>query len=238
MINEINYEAYFYLSSSKLNISIFQLSDQKKIFNNQIQIKTENVNSIDFGKIDEFLEKNISSIEKLTKNFLNSIYLIIENNNSIPIDVSLKINNDGNLIEKKDVQYLLIDAKQQIIKSYENSTINHIIIKNYNFDENSFSYFPKNKTCKQFSIDMRFICLPNKIIKKLNDLFAKNQISINKIICAKYLRSLLEYNEMENEDICKMGFKINRGLNTNEVILKPRNHQKKGFFEKFFHFFQ
>ena len=38
-------------------------------------------------------------------------------------------------------------------------------------------------------------------------------------------------------DVCEIGLKLIKGMNKQEVALVPRKQEKKGFFEKFFHFF-
>ena len=46
-----------------------------------------------------------------------------------------------------------------------------------------------NKNCKKFSVNIEFICFPKVLIKELKKLFNKYHISINRIICGKYVNS-------------------------------------------------
>ena len=45
-----------------------------------------------------------------------------------------------------------------------------------------------------------------------------------------------EYDKEKN--ICQKGRNIVEGINKQEVVSVPKEHKKKGFFEKLFHFFK
>ena len=44
--------------------------------------------------------------------------------------------------------------------------------------------------------------------------------------------------EETTKDVCQSGFKLEKGLNKQEVIVVPKKQIKQGFFEKLFHFFK
>ncbi len=233
MINDSDLETYFYLSPTRLIISVYQKELSEKIFTDNLKIN-ENDNYIDFNKIEIFLEKNILEIERKTKTFLNEINLIVDHKDSLPINISFKNNNDGLAVKKKDLDYLLKDAKQQIKKYYFDKKIIHLIINNYFLDNISYAYFPENESCNNFILELKFICFPKKIIKKIEEIFQKHHIFISKIVCAKYTK---EFHNDSGEDICNMALNIRNGVNKKEVLLVPKIEEKKGFFEKFFNLF-
>ena len=47
----------------------------------------------------------------------------------------------------------------------------------------------------------------------------------------------LDFLEEKIQDVCRAGFKLSMGLNTQEVTIVPKKLIKQGFFERFFHFF-
>ena len=239
MNNEADFESYFYLSTNKLIITVFEKNNKKNIFNDEVVLKDNDNNKdddeiIDYLEIENFLEKNIFKIEKITKTFLNEVYLIIDHQDSLPINISLKYNNEGNLLKKRNVDYLLKDAKQQINRYYLDRSAAHIIINNYILDKVNYSYLPENLSCDNFSLEIKFICFSKKIIKEIEDIFHKQHIFINKVICAKYAKEFFNY---EKIDICEMALNICEGCNKKEVILIPKIEEKKGFFERFFNLF-
>ena len=44
---------------------------------------------------------------------------------------------------------------------------------------------------------MRFICISINLIKNLEEILKKFQISINQILCANYIESLFEHDEID-----------------------------------------
>ena len=43
----------------------------------------------------------------------------------------------------------------------------HILIDNYLIDNVNFTELPINQKCKNFSLDVSFICLPDELIKHI-----------------------------------------------------------------------
>tara|TARA_B100000795_G_C22761990_1_gene424019 strand:- start:731 stop:1447 length:717 start_codon:yes stop_codon:yes gene_type:complete len=230
-----NFDIVFYLTSQKIIASVFKKKNQDIIFFN-----TQNCHTIlhedepNFYDIEKYIQQNIFSIEKLTGEFVNDIYLMVWTDDSKTIEVSLMKNIEGNIIDKKDVQYLVQEAIQQILRFNPDKNIIHIIITKYIIDKKEYKFLPVGLNCKNFSIDIKFVCFSETLVRKLNNLFKKNQILINKLVCAQYAKSL-DYREKESEgSICKLGLQLVDGLNKQEVITIPKKVKKKGFFEKLF----
>ena len=66
MKNEINFQTYIYLGPEKFSIVVFDRISKKKFFNDEYLIKNQDYNQINFELFENFLEKNIFQIEKLT----------------------------------------------------------------------------------------------------------------------------------------------------------------------------
>jgi len=131
--------------------------------------------------------------------------------------------------------YLIQDAKQQILSTNLNLEIIHIVIDNYILDNVIYKYLPLDINCKNFSLDLQFICFPKNLIKDFEELFLKQQILINRFICSNYVR---KFNfENRDLDICQKGREIEKGINKQEVVSVPKIIKKTGFFERLFHFF-
>ena len=232
-----NFDIYLDLCSTKLSIAAFEkFGGHSPFFKEYNCVTNLNKDQLNFENADKTIEKNIFEIEKKTDEFLNDIYLMVETPESISINLSLIKDNEGKKIEKKNVQYLVQNAKQQILRSYHSKKIIHIIISNYVIDSIAYDYLPLDINCNKFSIDLKFICFPKNLIKKLEELFNNHQIFINKIICTNYAKSFIEKESYTN--ICEYGLKLIQGVNKQEVIIVPRKLKKKGFFERLFHFFK
>ena len=237
LMSKKNFDIYVDLSPTKLSIAAFEkFSGHSTFFKEYNCVTNLNKDQLNFENTGKAIEKNIFEIEKATGEFLNNIYLMVETPESISINLSLLKDNEGKKIQKKNVQYLIQDAKQQILRSYYNKKIIHIIVSNYVIDNVAYNYLPLDINCKKFSIDIQFICFPSNLIKKLEELFNNHQIFINKIICTSYAKLFTKKESCVN--ICESGLKLIQGINKQEVVIVPRKLEKKGFFEKLFHFFK
>ena len=166
-MSEKNFDIFLNLSSRKLSIAAFKKFDSSSIFFNEYICENGlNKNELNFDNIDKIIKKNIFEIEKITGSFLNDLYLMIETPKSISISLSLTKNNDAKKIQRKDVQYLIQDAKQQILRTHYDKDIVHIIISNYVINNINYDYLPTDINCKKFSIDIEFICFSKNLIKK------------------------------------------------------------------------
>ena len=108
-----------------------------------------------------------------------------------------------------------------------------MFIENYKIYNSYYSNLPKDLICKSFSLDISFLCLPNDLIQNLENILKNFQISVTKIISAKYVNTFFD----GDQDIFYITKKILDGYNENEVIFVEKTNKRQGFFEKFFNFF-
>ena len=119
LMSKKNFDIYLDLSPTKLSIGAFEKFNGHNIFFKKYNCVTNlNKDQLNFENAEKTIEKNIFEIEKETGEFLNDIYLMVETPESISINLSLIKDNEGKKIEKKIVQYLVQDAKQQISRSH------------------------------------------------------------------------------------------------------------------------
>ena len=233
-MTEKDFKAFMYIGPNKMLICIFSKIDSKILYKNEFKF-LELKNQIDEISIINFLTHNIFKIEKQLNQFINDINLIIDNNKFLSIDISVKQNIHGELVKKKNQINLLNDLKNNIQDNYQGYSIIHYLVNHYLFDENIKKTFDFSKECNYFCVDTTFILLKKDDLFFFKKIFKKFQISIKKIFYAKYVFGKFDSNEF-NE--CEMGLKILLGFNPNEVILIKKNTEKRGFFERFFHFFE
>ena len=142
-----------------------------------------------------------------------------------------------NSINLTSLSHLINEAKENCKKTIDERRIIHLIIKNYKIDNENYSSLPRYLNSKSFSLDLEFICLSNQIIKNLEKTLNKYQISLSEIANAEYVTRFLTNKGKDNENIFLMTKKILSGLNLNEVVLVNKSNKNRGFFEKFFNFF-
>ena len=229
MEDKDNFQTYLYISEKNLIISVRDNFD-KKIYEKKILFQ-QNLNYLDLEILNNFLNENIYKIEKSINDFVKKIFIIIDLNIFFKVDISIKKENNENLINLK---YLLNEAKDSCKKTIDDRKIIHMVINSYLINDVQHSTLPKDLTCQNFSLDIKFICLPNIFVKNLEDILKSYQISLGKIISAQYL---YEFQSKDENDLFLTSKRIVRGNNPNEVILVDKSQKKLGFFEKFFNFF-
>tara|TARA_B100001059_G_C17628526_1_gene473194 strand:- start:64 stop:759 length:696 start_codon:yes stop_codon:yes gene_type:complete len=225
-----NFETFLYISPEKLIISVNKKDDLRNIYLNELMIEGNNETDL----LYDFLDKNIYKIEKILKNFIKTINIIIESDILFPVQMSVKRSNYGEVTSEKQIIYLLNEAKNEIKRTINNKKIIHMIINNYLVDNQNYLTLPNNLSCKSLCLDISFICLPINHIKKLEEILKQFQISVDHISSAKYLKSFL--NETQN-DLFKMCQYLIDGHNPNEVKIVPKIQKNLSFFERFFNYF-
>ena len=229
-----NLENKIFLFSSLNKFTIVALNSNDEFVYKKETLITYKSNQIDSNFLDNFLSENIFKIEKELNEFVKNIYLIVDNQNIFSIHLSVKNKFDNIIINSNSINKLLFDAKSCCKKTLENFDILHMKIDQFYIDGTYFKTLPEKKNCKNFSIEISYICLPKNISKTIEDVLHKYQISLDKILSFNYLNSFLEN---KNDNVYITAQKILDGLNENEVHTTKENTKKLGFFEKFFNFF-
>ena len=233
MSNDSIFETFLLLSPQKLVIAVYKKQGFQKVYYKEV-LNQDNLDSLNYELIDIFLEKNIFEIEKYLKKFIKNIHLIIKSDEFFKIDFSIKRNNYGEEITKDKLIHLLNEAKDECKKTLEGKRIIHMMVDSYFVNEKDYSIFPQGIKCDVFSVDIRFISLSNTNIKDIEKILKKYQVSIDNILQSDYIESFLK---QDQEDFFNTAMKILNGFNKNEVLLVPKETKNKGFFERFFNFF-
>ena len=233
MENDLNFEVFLFFSPKKIIFSVNQKTDSKLIFKNELIFENNSTN-LNFEKLNFFLSENVFKVEKILGNFIEKINVIIETRDFLDLQISMKNNDHNEYVDSNVISYLVKSAKYQCEKTIQNNRIIHILIDTYLIDNVHYTELPLNQKCKNFSLDIRFICLPDELIKNIEKILKRFQISVNRILSASYIDSFMDDKEI---NFFKMTSKIIDGHNKNEVKLVNKRRKNKGFFEKFFALF-
>ena len=232
MDNNLDLITYLFISEKKIIIYVNSEAN-KKIYKKELIL--ENLSpEIDFDQLDYFLSDNIFKIEKISKVFVKKVFLILESKKFFSMDISIKKNNYENSLNFKTLNHLLYELKDYCKETTEGKKIIHMIIENYLIDKKDYNFFPNNIKCNSFSLDVNFICLSNDLIRNIEKILKKYQISLQQIVDFNYVSKFLK---KEDQDIFLMCKNVINGHNPNEVFLVDKINKKQGFFEKFFSLF-
>ena len=233
MIRESNFQIYLYLNNTQYKIYVTDNKTNEKIYSEKLTIE-ENSTELKFSKIDEFLDSNILKIEKKLNSFIKDIYVILDSKEFHSIKLSIKKNNNGNLINSEALIHPLSDLKNLCHSNLLNKKIIHFFIEKYVIDNKFYTSLPENVKCNIFSLDTEFICLSKNLIENIEKTLKKYHISLIQILSASYVE---KFKDNTDNTIFTTASKIISGHNRNEVLLNSKIPKKQGFFERFFNFF-
>ena len=233
MIREADLQTYLYLNNTQYIIYLIDNKTNEKIYSEKLAIE-ENSTELKFSKIDEFLDSNILKIEKKLDSFIKDIYVILDSKEFHSIRLSIKKDNNGNLINSEALIHPLSDLKNLCQSNLLNKKIIHFFIEKYVIDNKFYTSLPDNVKCNIFSLDTEFICLSKNLIENIEKILKKYHISINQILSAGYLE---KFKDNTDNTIFSTASRIIAGHNSNEVLLTNKINKKQGFFERFFNFF-
>ena len=233
MIREADFQTYLYLNNTQYIIYVTDNKTNEKIYSEKLAIE-ENSTEFKFRKMDEFLDSNILKIEKKLDSFIKDIYVILDSKEFHSIKLSIKKDNNGNLINSDALIHPLSDLKNLCQSNLFNKKIIHFFIEKYVIDNKFYTSLPENVKCNIFSLDTEFICLSKNLIENIEKILKKYHISINQILSAGYLE---KFKDNTDNTIFTTASRIIAGHNSNEVLLTGKINKKQGFFERFFNFF-
>ena len=208
-MNNKNFQTFFDCGSSKVRAGVFNRDDESESFYTESNFFTDHSN------LEKEIQKIIITLEKYTNEYINSINLMIDSPKMLSIGISVSKKLDGSKLKQANIQFLIQEAKQQILKYYTDYNIIHIIINNYKINNIDYSYLPDEKNCHFVSLDILFICLPNEFILDFKNIFSKSSILIDQIICSCYAKAI---NYKDNLNLNEYVSFIDVGFNKTSII--------------------
>ena len=88
-----------------IKIESFEIIYKKELIIN------DNLNEINFDKLNDFIKKNIFKLEKNLNNFVKNINIILESDEFFDVGISNKTDNNGEMINFKNLLHPLKDLK-------------------------------------------------------------------------------------------------------------------------------
>ena len=138
-MNNKKFQTYFDYGSSKIRAGVFNKNNHNENF------CEDSKTSKDYLNLDLEIQKIVSSMEKNTNEYIDTVNLMIDSPHMLTISISVFKKLDGSILKKEDIQFLIQVAKQQILTNYPNQNILHIIVKNYCIDGNNCIICQKKK---------------------------------------------------------------------------------------------
>ena len=231
------------MSKSLDNKCFFILKKNEIVFNclnneNQIFfIKKYNIKNQSnlFIELENFLYDNLIKIEKNLKDYIKKIYVIIDLDNNLSVNLSMKYKLGTERIGEQKINEIFNLIKYQFTKYNNDQKIIHMKINKLLIDgKQTELLFLANENFKDLILEVKFECLKIHTVNHIKRIFSNYDILVEKILVASYLSQFFE-NQANN--IIYSAIKVINGQIKNEVSWTVKKPLKKSFFERFLNFF-
>ena len=153
-------------------------------------------NKIKYSKDENFFNTDlltnlIIKVEKDIDQHLNEILLTIDVSSMHSLDFSMQKIYDKKIISNEDIDHLVNECKNLFKINNEDKEILHTIKSEIILDDKIIKNFENiSQEASKVTIELKFITVDKEICDFLKDLFFKKHISLKKIFCASYIKSL------------------------------------------------
>jgi len=215
------------LGNTHIRCIIFSIKDDNsyEILSTSV-IDSEGVHNgaiINLAKATKVIRSCISIAEKKASVLLKKINVIIEQPEFLCTKFSKNKKINGSKIHKDDIEFLLKEAKKQVILNDKKHSIIHIFNHNYLVDGKTFIEEPIDVYADYLSHEMTFITMPKNNIKNINQAFIDCDIEIERFISGTFALGvkLLNNNELQiGSSLVNIGFeKTSLGLFKNLALV-------------------
>ena len=178
---------------------------------------------VNISKATNVIRFCIGSAEKKAKVSLKKINIVFEEPEFLCTKFSKHKKIDGSKINKSDIDFLLKEAKRQLILNDDKQHIIHIFNHNYIVDGKTFIEEPIGIYADSLNHEMTFISMPKNNLKNINQVFNDCDIEIDRLISNTFALGVQLFENKELEYGCillDMGFdKISLGLFKNLALV-------------------
>ena len=128
----------------------------------------------------------------------------------------------------------LVEVKDIFRENYQDQIIMHMIVVDNDKNESNSLLNNDNKNDDYMFLEINFISITNNFTFYFDKLLESHQIKISRYMSYKYIKN---YIGEDLAELSSMAYKLNNGLNKNEVQIVSKSVKNSGFFEKFFQLF-
>ena len=158
---------------------------------------------INLSKATTAIRNAISSAEKKANISLKKINVVLEQPDFLCTKFSKHKKIDGSQIYRSDIEFLLKEAKKQLVLNDKNQSIIHIFNHSYIVDGKIFIDEPINVFANSLSHEMTFVTTSKNNIKNINQVFNDCDIEIERLMSQTFSLGvkLLSRKELQNGSI-------------------------------------
>jgi len=152
---------------------------------------------VNLSKASNAIRLCISAAEKKAKVSLKKINVVLEQPDFLCTKFSKHKKINGSKIYKDDIDFLLKDAKKQLLYNDKTQSIIHIFNYNYIVDGKSFVEEPINVYADSLTHEMTFITAPKNNLKNINQTFIDCDIEVERLFSRTFAQGVKLFEEKE-----------------------------------------
>ena len=137
---------------------------------------------VNLTKASKAIRSCISIAEKNAKILLKKINVVLEGPEFLSTKFTKYKKINGSKIHKDDIDFLLKEAKKQLILNDKKQSIVHIFNHNYVVDGKAFEDEPIGVYADSLSHEVTFVTIPKNNLKNINQAFIDCDIEIERLI--------------------------------------------------------
>ena len=137
---------------------------------------------VNIKKASKAVRSCISVAEKNAKILLKKINVVLEGPEFLSTKFTKYKKINGSKIQKDDIDFLLKEAKKQLIYNDKKQSIVHIFNHNYVVDGKAFDDEPIGVYADSLSHEVTFVTIPKNNLKNINQAFIDCDIEIERLI--------------------------------------------------------
>ena len=137
---------------------------------------------VNLAKATSSIRSCISNAETQSGTSIKKINVILEEPEFLCTKFSKHRKIDGSKIQKDDIEFLLKEAKKQVVLNDNKQSIIHIFNHNYIVDGKTFIEEPIDVYADYLSHEMTFVTMPKNNLKNINKAFIDCDIEVERLI--------------------------------------------------------
>ena len=232
MSKDLDNRYFIILNKDKIIFSCLN-NENKNLFTQKYDFINFDSNEL-FKEVENFFNDNLVKIEKKLKDFIRKIYIIVDLDNSLSVNLSIKYDLDKAKIKRDKINELINTLKYQFNKYYNDEKIIHIIVNKLIVDGEKKNLLPVKENFQNLIIEVKFQCLKEQFVNNIKKSLSNYQIAVEKIFLADRLNKNIQNQE---ENIFEAADKVLSEEDSDEVLIVKKKKLNNGFFERFFNFF-
>ena len=182
------------LDDDKIKYGVFETNEEsdyklltKKISNNA---GIEKGKILDLDQSVKTISADLHNIEKKVSKVFKSISVVLNQKDVFCTNLSGFKKLNGSKVEKRDLDYILNEAKNSISKNQRNYSILHILNSNFILDKTKQKKMPINIFGDHLSLDMTFVSIPENNLKNIKEIFSKSDLKIDRVISKPFAENI------------------------------------------------